>query len=164
MKLISNIRDLKIMYITASIGVIAFEIGLHFDLDNVFKNNRNLNYITSSNYYYYQFLISKYGGTANFKYEYNLHYFLKLNELIYDNFSKIDQEKSKLKKIVDKISNKVNDGKYIIDKFNENTLNILLGKGDKEKYYSLLFLAIPFALKINQKDKLIDNLFNFVLV
>ena len=36
-----------------------------------------------------------------------------------------------------------------------NTLLILANKGDKKEYYSLIFLAIPFALKINDKKKLI---------
>ena len=153
MKHITNIRDLKIMYMTTSIGLITFEIGQTFGLDKTFKNNDStFKSISASNYYIYSFLISKYGGTAHIKFDpKDIHYFLKLNELIYDDFDERD-----------KIIKKTNIGKVVVDEFNENTVKILLGKGDKNKYHSLIFLAVPFALRIHDKKKLINNLNDFL--
>lgn len=154
MKHISNIKDLKIMYITTSIGLIAYDIGMDFGLSEAFNNSiNNLAYRTNVNYYIYSILISKFGGTSHIKFDpKEIHYFLKLNELIYDNFENKE-----------KIIKKINIGNVVLDEFNENTMKILLGKGDKKKYYSLLFLAIPFALKINDKDKLVKKLHEFLL-
>jgi len=149
----SDIRNYKIMYLATTIGLISFKIGESFGLDKVLKNNnRLLNAITSGTYNIYSFFISQYGGSASTKFDpEDIHYFLKLNELIYDNFE--DKEK---------IIKKTNIGKVVIDEFNENTIKIILGKGDFKKYYSLIFLAIPFALKINDKDKLINTLLKFL--
>ena len=153
MKHISNIRDLKVMYITTSIGLISFIIGANnFGLDKVFQNNNStLIEMKNGNHYIYSIIISEFGGTAHIKYDKELHYFLKLNELLYDNLE--DKEK---------IIKKTNIGKSILDDFNENTMKLLLGKGDKNKYYSLIFLSVPFALKIHDKNKLVTNLYKFL--
>ena len=140
--------------ITSSIGLIAYDIGMDFGLSEAFKNSiNNLNHRRNINYYIYSILISKFGGTSHIKFNpKDIHYFLKLNELIYDNFENKE-----------KIIKKTNIGNVVLDEFNENTMKILLGKGDKKKYYSLLFLAIPFALKIHDKDKHIKKLHEFLL-
>jgi len=152
MKHISNIRDLKIMYITTSIAVQSFEYGELFNLDNTFKyKNDRIQYFIQSNLKIYNLFISNWGSISDFKYSLHLHYFLKLNEFIYDKFD--DKQK---------IIKKNDIGKFIIDEFNENTGQILYGKGDKNKYYSLIFLAIPFALKIHNKNKLISSLHVFL--
>jgi len=149
----SDIRNYKIMYLATTIGLISFQIAYLFNLDKVFKNNNRLsNAIISGTYNIHSIFISEWGGSANTEFDpKDIHYFLKLNELIYDNFE--DKEK---------IIKKTTIGTLLLDEFNENTYKILLGKGDLKKYYSLLFLAVPFALKIKDKDKLINNLFKFL--
>jgi len=85
-------------------------------------------------------------------------YFLtKINETIFNNKNEnnLDKELNNLIKDYEK-------SEYLYDKINENTLNILLKKGNKEKYYSLIFTAIPFALKILNKDKLIKEIESFI--
>ena len=75
---ISNIRDLKIMYLTTSIGVKAYEFLEDFGInDKNFNNNRKSN-ILSANMHCYNLLISLYGGASQLKYDDRLHYNLIL--------------------------------------------------------------------------------------
>ena len=81
-----NIKDFKIMYITTSIGAISLVIGKKFGLDKALNSNTDINQIIRSNFYIYSFILSEYGGTSHIKCDNVHHYFLKLNEILYNNF------------------------------------------------------------------------------
>jgi hypothetical protein len=159
MKLISNIRDLKIMYITTSIGIISYEIGSKFNLNYAFNSKDNSSEIVHANMYIYSFILSKYGGTAHIQFNNNkFHYFLKLNEILFDNF---DNE-NKIQNEFNKLIANYEKSEFVLDMFNLNSIKILTNKGKKNEYYSLLFLAVPYAIKINDKNKLIKDLKSFI--
>jgi hypothetical protein len=159
MKLISNIRDLKIMYITTSIGVISYEIGSKFNLNNAFSSKDNSSQIIHANMYIYSFMLSKHGGTAHIQFNNNkFHYFLKLNEILYDNFD----DKNKIQNEFNKLIVNYEKSEFVLDVLNLNSIKILINKGKKNEYYNLLFLAVPFALKINDKKKLIKDLKSYI--
>ena len=151
----SNIRDYKIMYITTNIGVISSIIGMKFNLNNAFSSNDNSSNIIHANFYIYSFILAEYGGIAHIKFNKNkFHYFLKLNEILYDYFD----DKDKVQNEFNKIIKNYEKSEYLLDVFNINTLKILTNTGKKNEYYSLLFLSVPFALKINDKHNLIKDL------
>jgi len=156
----SNIRDLKIMYITTSIGVVANSEGVDTDIIN--KDNP-LAYIKILPMYIYNILISRYGGLNHFRYNSGMHCNLIINELIFKNIKNNQLNTSPtvldIKNIIK--SNKVSCS---LVSLNINTMKILAKEGDKGKYYSLLFLGVPFALKINDKKLLIKEIDSFIKI
>lgn len=158
---ISKISDLKILNITTNIGISTNVLGNYFGLNDAFtKNEVNKKEITNLNLYIYNFFITELKGATHFLMEEipNKHYFIKLIEILFDNFN--DK-----KKVIQEFNNIIKDYKkseYLLDFYNENGINILMNKGDKSKYYSLLYLAIPFGLKINNKKDLISDIKNFI--
>jgi hypothetical protein len=154
----SNIKDFKIMYITTSIGAISLVIGKKFGLDKALNSNTDINQIIRSNFYIYSFILSQYGGTSHIKCDNVHHYFLKLNEILYDNFD----DKEKVQNEFDKIIKNYEKSKLYIDPFNVNTIKLLTNIGKKNEYYNLLFLSVPFGLKIKDKNILIKELKEYI--
>jgi len=150
----SNIRDFKIMYITTSIGVIANSEGVNTDIIN---KNETLPYIKLLPMYIYNILISRYGGLNHFRYNSGLHCNLIINEIIFDN---INKDKLDTEKTVKEITNIKKTNCKLIE-LDINTMKVLMKIGEIDKYYSLIFLAVPFALKINDKKILIKQIDEF---
>jgi len=157
---ISNISDLKIMYLTTSIGFKAFEFLDKFGLyDNVILKINKKNNIMTVNKHFYNLLITKYGGTSQLNYDSRTHYNLILNEIIYDNIDNFNDIFKEFKKVI--INYKKSE--YIIDELNSNTLMVLINKGDLKDYYSLIFLGVPFALKIKDKKIMMQKIYDFLV-
>jgi hypothetical protein len=148
----SNIKDYKIMYLMNSIGSTTT-----IDAHN-FENNKNNIYF--ANMYLYNYLLSNNNGIAHFKNNLNMHLFLKLNEILYDNFDNKNMIIKKFKELIDNYKK----SEYGIDIYNLNTIYILGDhkEKDKNKYYSLIFLAVPFALKIKNKQTMIKEIDEFI--
>ena len=144
------------MYITTAIGIISNEIGEKFGLREAFESNFDKSrHIIRANFIIYSFILSQVGGPTHLEYNNKkFHYFLKLNEILYDHF---DDEK-KVQDEFNKLISNYKKSEFLLDTFNLNSIKILTNKGKKNEYYSLLFLSVPFALKINDKNKLINDL------
>ena len=152
---ISRISDLKILNITTNIGISTNVLGNYFGLNDAFsKNEVNKKEITNLNLYIYNFFITELKGATHFLLEEipNKHYFIKLIEILFDNFN----DKKKVIQVFNNIIKDYEKSKYLLDFY------ILINKGDKSKYYSFLYLAIPFGLKINNKKDLITELKSFI--
>ena len=142
--------------ISTTVAVIANNLGLNKPLDLIVADKNDLLYF---NLLVYNILVSKYGGVMDLKnIECSTHYFLHLNEIVFDNFDSNDKILSEFKKSI----SKYRTSKYVVDIFNLNSIQILNFDGDKTKYYSLIFLAIPFALKIDNKQLMIKKLSKFI--
>jgi len=142
--------------ISTTVAVIANNLGLNKPLDIIIADKNDLLYF---NLLVYNILVSKYGGVMDLKnIECSKHYFLHLNEIVFDNFDSNDKILSEFKQSI----SKYRTSKYVVDIFNLNSIQILNFEGDKTKYYSLIFLAIPFALKIDNKQLLIKKLSKFI--
>lgn len=142
--------------ISTTVSVIANNLGLNKPLDLIIADKNDLLYF---NLLVFNILVSKYGGVMDLKnIECSKHYFLYLNEIVFDNFDSTDKILSEFKKSISKYKT----SKYVVDIFNLNSIQILNFEGDKTKYYSLIFLAIPFALKINDKQLMIKKLLMFI--
>jgi hypothetical protein len=158
---ISKISDLKILNVTTNIGISTNVLGNYFGLNDAFtKNEVNKKEITNLNLYIYNFFITELKGATHFLMEEipNKHYFIKLLEILFDNFN----DKKKVIQDFNIIIKDYKKSEYLLDIYNENGINILINKGNKSKYYSLLYLAIPFGLKINNKKDLINDIKNFI--
>lgn len=143
-----ELSNYKIIYLLNAIAMEAQVKARKFGFDNWIKQ-QNYNLIVTSNIYIYNLLISECGGITHFKTKLGINCLLELNQKLYNEFNKRDD----IKMMVDKCE--------FGDIF-ENTLKILANKGDKKEYYSLIFLAVPFALKINDKKKLIKEIESFI--
>ena len=143
-----ELSNYKIIYLLNAIAMEAQLKATKFGFGNWIKQ-QNYNLIVTSNIYIYNLLISECGGITHFKTKLGINCLLELNQKLYNEFNKRDD----IKMMVDKCE--------FGDIF-ENTLKILANKGDKKEYYSLIFLAIPFALKINDKKKLIKEIETFI--
>ena len=150
------------MYLAASVGTQTVYIQEDF-------NDTSTSEIIQMNFYLYNILISNYGGLTHFsipdnkKYYKNNHYYLNLLEIIYKNLEKTND----YEKINNLITQNIKDIKAedtFVNKISINTLNIFQNKEkfNKKEYYSFLFLAIPFALKILEKDKLILEITKYI--
>jgi len=143
-----ELNNYKIIYL---LNVIAMEAQLKatkFGFDN-WQKQQNYNNIVTSSIYIYNLLISECGGMTHFKTKLGMHCLLELNQKLYDEF--------------DKRENIIMIGKNgEFSDIHKNTLLMLVNKGEKKEYYSLIFLAIPFALKINDKKKLIKEIESFI--
>ena len=153
-----KISDLKIMYLTTSVGLKGYEFLEEFGLTNDNSKGSKKTNILSVNMYFYNLLISKYGGVAKLEYDDKLHYNLILNEIVYDNINDDNEIMKEFKKVI--LNYKKSE--YIVDEFNLNTLMVLIDKGDLKDYYSLIFLGIPFALRIKDKKKMMNKIFDFI--
>jgi hypothetical protein len=142
--------------ISTTVAVIANNLGLNKPIDLIIADKNDLLYF---NLLVYNILVSKYGGVMDLKnIECSKHYFLLLNEIVFDNFDSNDKILSEFKKNISKYKT----SEYVVDIFNLNSIQILNFEGDKTKYYSLIFLAIPFALKIDNKQLMIKKLSKFI--
>ena len=155
-----NLSNFPIMNITTcistTVAVIANNLGLNKPIDLIIADKNDLLYF---NLLVYNILVSKYGGVMDLKnIECSKHYFLLLNEIVFDNFDSNDKILSEFKKNISKYKT----SEYVVDIFNLNSIQILNFEGDKTKYYSLIFLAIPFALKIDNKQLMIKKLSKFI--
>jgi hypothetical protein len=165
----SNIRDFNVMYLSTMIGELmqielpTFSfINKYYSDENLYKN------IIFQNHYSYNSLISLHGGATNLKKnDLDLSLLLTINETIFDNFK--DQKKLQLEinHIIKEtnlylIKEKIN--KKSIEYFTFNSAKLLSNpqSHDKNEYYSLIFLAVPFALKINDKKDLVQTLEKYI--
>lgn len=150
-----NIRNFNTMYLASSIG----------SYTTIFLNYFNVNSLNNKtviNLYVYNKIISQMGGIANFSSEIPNNYLLILNELIYDSLDdlNIDNLYKKIKDVLDKLNPKDDVREIYISEIDINTI-YLLDKNKifhKDKYNSLIFIAIPFALRIHDKKILIQKL------
>jgi hypothetical protein len=143
-----ELSNYKIIFLLNAIAMEAQLKATKFGFDNWIKQ-QNYNIIASSSIYIYNVLISECGGITHFKTKFGMNCLLELNQKLYDEFNKRDDIKMIVK------NGEFND-------IQENTLLMLVNKGDKKEYYSLIFLAVPFALKINDKKKLIKEIETFI--
>jgi hypothetical protein len=148
-----NIRNFSSMYLASSIGSYTNETL------NRFNNTQSLNNKTVINLYVYNNIISEKGGIANFSSDIPKNYLLTLNEIIYDSLDdlNVDNLYKKIKEVLDIL---VIDDKKYIQKVNLNSI-FLLDKNrefQKSEYNSLIFIGIPFALRIHDKKILIQKL------
>jgi len=165
----SNIRDFNVMYLSTMIGELMQLNLITFNFENHYFSTQNSNnLILNVNMYNYNLLISSYGGASNLILPKNLQdisIYLKINEIIFDNFKDKRIIETELNK---RIKIEVNKIKPIIDNsmnyFELNSIHCLLESEshNKDEYYSLIFLAVPFALKINNKKDLVLNLEKFI--
>ena len=144
-----ELSNYKIIYLLNAIAMEAQLKARKFGFDNWIKQ-QNYNLIVTSSIYIYNILISECGGITHFKSELGMNCLLELNQKLYDEFNKRDD----IKMIV--------GNKCESDDINTNTLKVLFNQGNKKEYYSLIFLAVPFALKINDKKKLIKEIESFI--
>jgi len=144
-----ELSNYKIIYLLNAIAMESQLKATKFGFDN-WQKQQNYNLVVTSSIYIYNLLISECGGITHFKSKIGMNCLLELNQKLYNEFNKRDD----IKMIV---GNKCEFGDI-----SENTLKILSNKGDKKEYYSLIFLAIPFALKINDKKKLIKEIESFI--
>jgi hypothetical protein len=148
-----NIRNFSSMYLAASIGSYTNETL------NRFNDTQSLNNKTVINLYVYNNIISEKGGIANFSSDIPNNYLLTLNEIIYDSLDDLNMD-NLYKKIKEVLDNLVIDDKKYIQKVNLNSI-FLLDKNrefQKSEYNSLIFIGIPFALRIHDKKILIQKL------
>jgi len=143
-----ELSNYKIIFLLNAIAMEAQLKATKFGFDN-WEKQQNYNLIVTSSIYIYNVLISECGGITHFKTKFGMNCLLELNQKLYDEFNKRDDIKMIVK------NGEFND-------IQENTLLMLANKGDKKEYYSLIFLAIPFALKINDKKKLIKEIETFI--
>jgi len=143
-----ELSNYKIIYLLNAIAMEAQLKSTKFGFDN-WEKQQNYNLIVTSSIYIYNVLISECGGITHFKTKLGMNCLLELNQKLYDEFDKRDDIKMIVK-----------NGEF--DNIQENTLLMLANKGDKKEYYSLIFLAVPFALKINDKKKLIKEIETFI--
>ena len=165
----TNIRDFKIMYLGTMIAeTMQLEL-ISFNFIENNNSNNNLKLIKEINMFLYNLLVSKYGGITNFKIlQTSISIYLEINQIIYDNFDnnkKIDNKLNiYINNVTDYLKNENNRLKINIDKnididfFLLNSANFLIKKGMKDEYYSLIYLSVPFALKISDKKLLIKTL------
>lgn len=144
-----ELSNYKIIYLLNAIAMEAQLKATKFGFDNWIKQ-QNYNLIVSSSIYIYNVLISECGGITHFKTKLGMNCLLELNQKLYDEFNKREN-------ITMVVGNKCD-----VNDIHTNTLLMLANKGDKKEYYSLIFLAIPFALKINDKKKLIKEIETFI--
>jgi len=144
-----ELSNYKIIYLLNAIAMEAELKSTKFGFDN-WKKQQNYNLIVTSSIYIYNLLISECGGITHFKTKLGMNCLLELNQKLYDEFNKREN-------ITMVVGNKC-----VVGDISENTLKILSNKGDKKEYYSLIFLAVPFALKINDKKKLIKEIESFI--
>jgi hypothetical protein len=163
----SNIRDFKIMYLGTMIAeTLQKELEFFSFLKEYYSNDNLFNFIKSINMYLYNLLISKYGGITNFNIsinDFDNSLYLQINEIIYDN---LENDKN-IQKYIDKRLNILETNKekkkdIIYNKFYLNSTNFLIKTGMKDEYYSLIYLSVPFALKILDKKLLIKSLQEFI--
>jgi hypothetical protein len=143
-----ELSNYKIIYLLNAIAIEAQLKATKFGFDNWIKQ-QNYNLIGTSSIYIYNLLISECGGITHFKTKLGMNCLLELNQKLYDEFNK----RENIIMIISKCE--------LID-IHKNTLLILFNKGDKKEYYSLIFLAVPFALKISDKKKLIKEIETFI--
>jgi len=143
-----ELSNYKIIYLLNAIAMEAQLKSTKFGFDN-WEKQQNYNLIVTSSIYIYNVLISECGGITHFKTKLGMNCLLELNQKLYDEFDKRDDIKMIVK-----------NGEF--DDIQENTILTLVNKGDKKEYYSLIFLAVPFALKINDKKKLIKEIETFI--
>jgi hypothetical protein len=170
----NNIRDFKVMYLASLMGEVIQEELNGFEFIEEYYVEKSNTKLTFINHYIYNLLVSKFGGISNFLapniFRNNSILYNVLNEIIYDNLKnekKIEIEINQIMKELEKRLDIVNKKKNINDKrdmdyFTINSAKFLTGNGDKNQYYSLIFIGIPFALKIKDKKELINSLKNFV--
>jgi len=152
-----NIRNFGSMYLAASIGSYTNETL------NRFNDTQSLNNKTVINLYVYNNIISEKGGIANFSSDIPNNYLLTLNEIIYDSLDDLNVD-NLYKKIKEVLDNLVIDDKKYIQEVNLNSI-FLLDKNrefQKSEYNSLIFIGIPFALRIHDKKILIQKLDEFL--
>lgn len=152
-----NIRNFSSMYLAASIGSYTNETL------NRFNDTQSLNNKTVINLYVYNNIISEKGGIANFSSDIPNNYLLTLNEIIYDSLDDLNMD-NLYKKIKEVLDNLVIDDKKYIQEVNLNSI-FLLDKNrefQKSEYNSLIFIGIPFALRIHDKKILIQILDEFL--
>ena len=143
-----ELSNYKIIYLLNAIATEAQLKSIKFGFDN-WEKQQNYNNIITSSIYIYNLLISECGGITHFKTKLGMNCLLELNQKLYDEFNK----RENIIMIISKCE--------LID-IHKNTLLILFNKGDKKEYYSLIFLAVPFALKISDKKKLIKEIETFI--
>jgi hypothetical protein len=143
-----ELSNYKIIYLLNAIATEAQLKSIKFGFDN-WEKQQNYNNIITSSIYIYNLLISECGGITHFKTKLGMNCLLELNQKLYDEFNK----RENIIMIISKCE--------LID-IHKNTLLMLVNKGDKKEYYSLIFLAVPFALKINDKKKLIKEIETFI--
>ena len=157
-----NIKNFSVMYLAASIGTQSSH--LLEDFNDISTSAQ----ISQINFYLYNLLISNYGGLTHFTIPYDKRYnkknsyLLNILEIIYDNLDQDDYKKINDLIIKDSLNIKKED--TFFNKISINTLQIFQNKEqfNKKEYYSFLFLAIPFALKILEKDKLILEITKYI--
>jgi hypothetical protein len=166
-----QIRDFKVMYLATMIGEVMQGqlISLSFE-EEYFDNKNSFKNISIANMYLINNLISLFGGISNFTTNLDrtqISLYLIINEIIYDNFKdekNIELEINKKIKIIDselKIIQKKTNIKTM-DYFILNSAKILNNTGNPNNYHSLIFLSVPFALKIKDKKDLIKSLEKFI--
>lgn len=160
-----NIKNFPVMYLAASIGS-------QMDLSQEFLNVSNYKDIINVNYILYNIIISHFGGVIHYKvpdkFEKELknnNYYINLIELIYKNLN--DKSENDYKKIINLIGEDIKNTKKsdtYLNSISLNTINLFQNKKEfnKKDYYSLLFMVIPFGLKISDKSKLILEISKFV--
>jgi len=137
----SNIREYKLMYLSSIIGYNSYIIGFDIGLQNVFinkiDNDQKIYNFLETNTFIYSSILSEYGGLSQLKFNLNdIHYFTKLNEIVFDNINNLyyylDSDTNEV--IVDFIPPhyyyempKEYESK-IRDKYDEKVLNIVLKK------------------------------------
>jgi len=164
----TNIRDFKIMYLGTMIAeTMQLELDKFDIIKEYYSNNNLFKYIKSINMYLYNFLISIYGGITNFNISINdfeNSLYLQINEIIYDNLDNNQNIQKYIDKQLNLLETSKEKKKYILyNKFYLNSTNFLIKKGMKDEYYSLIYLSVPFALKISDKKLLIKSLQEFIL-
>jgi hypothetical protein len=149
-----NIRNFGSMYLASSIGSYTNETL------NRFNDTQSLNNKTVINLYVYNNIISEKGGIANFSSDIPNNYLLTLNEIIYDSLDDLNVD-NLYKKIKEVLDNLVIDAKNIyIQEVNLNSIYLLDKNREfqKSEYNSLIFIGIPFALRIHDKKILIQKI------
>jgi hypothetical protein len=149
-----NIRNFGSMYLASSIG----------SYTTIFLNNFNINSLNNKtviNLYVYNQIISQMGGIANFSSEIPINYLLTLNEIIYDSLDDLNMDNlyKKIKEVLDNLNSK-DSKKIYISEVNLNSIYLLDKNREfqKSEYNSLIFIGIPFALRIHDKKILIQKL------
>jgi len=171
----SNINDFKVMYLSTMMSDVLQQDLDRFNFTELYFSDKNIsNVIISINYYLINFLISKYGGTSNFilPKEYLTNIYLIINEIIYYNFEDDKKIQNKINEVLKILLTNIEknnfkkqrliDNKRTYDEFNLNSTKILIGNGNLNEYYSLIFLSVPFAIKIKDKKDLIKALEKFI--
>jgi hypothetical protein len=150
------------MYLAASIGTEMSHLQNDFNVISISE-------IFQINLYLYNLIISDYGGITHFaipndkRYNRNNSYLLNILEIIYKNLSH-DNDYKKLNEliVIDSLDIKKED--TYLNTISINTLNLFqnIKKFNKKEYFSLIFLAVPFGLKILDKEKLISEITKFI--